>query len=741
MLQFGDLIKDFEQMNKAKQRFFKKRAVFTCSIFTLSALFFLVLRFSPYHALSDFNKRPVSTRIYDCQGKLIQITAVENGIRREFIPLSEIPPFVQEAFIESEDKKFYSHHGIDFAAILRAFFQNASEGRTVSGASTITMQLARIIKPNTKRSFFTKITEAFDALRLESRLPKSRILEFYLNSVPFGFNAEGIASAARTFYSKSVKELSRDESICLAVSVRRPSLYNPFKVSPTARKFSYPFEAPHFVRYITNLPDSPVGKKAEVHTSLYLDLQNAVADMLSRSVAEQAKNRLSNGAVLVCDTQTGEILSWIGSSDFFDEEHKGQIDGILSVRQPGSSMKPFLYALALENGFSPSSVLPDIPMEFGFESLYVPQNFNNRFNGPVRFRVALASSLNIPAVWLLNEIGIEKYQKKLFELGFNSLKEQEAGLSLALGGAEVSIFELTQAFSVFARDGLFLPLRAIDDFDSDQTSIKEKKESPDSEEAAQVFDVNTARLICDILSDKDARALGFGYNQTFQTPFPSMFKTGTANQYQNITALGATPRYTVGIWMGNFSGETVIGKTGSSIPAKIARDILVMLQGNKGEDFKKPAQFQKERICSLSGKIACENCPDTVKEYLPIGEKSQEKCDWHTKGGTSYPAEYATWFRLKNRSGIVDDKGSPLKIISPRNGSSFYYDESIRHDLQKLVVEASGGSEETARFFVDGRFFCESSRPFLAQVPIERGKEKISVQCGEESTEIEITVK
>ena len=495
------------------------------------------------------------------------------------------------------------------------------------------------------------------------------------------------------------------------------------------------------MRYLSNLPDSPIGRKAEVRTTLFLDLQKAAEDMLSRAVFEYSSNRLSNGAILVLDTQTGAILAWVGSSNFFDDEHKGQVDGVLSCQQPGSSMKPFLYALALENGFLPSSVLPDIPMEFGFENLYVPQNFNNRFNGPVRFRVALASSLNIPAVWLLNEIGIEKYQKRLNSLGFNSLKEQDTGLSLALGGAEVSIFEMTQAFSVFARDGRFIPLWAIDDFDSDPATTKDKSQFPDSEKSAQVFDTNTARIICDILSDKDARALGFGYNQTFQTPFPSMFKTGTANQYQNITALGATPRYTVGIWMGNFSGETVIGKTGSSIPAKIARDILVMLQGNKGEDFKKPAQFKKVRICSLSGKEACENCPDTVKEYVPIGEKSQEQCDWHTKNGTSYPAEYATWFHLKNRSGIVDDKGSPLKIISPRNGSTFFYDQSIRKDQQKLVVEASGGSEETARFFVNGRFFCESRRPFLAQVPIERGEEKISVQCGEESALISIVVK
>ena len=740
-------------------------------IFTLFSVFFLTLRFSPYPALSDFKNRRISTRIFDSQGKLIQIVPCENGIRREFLPLEKIPAFVQSIFIEAEDKKFYSHHGIDFAAILRATFQNASEGRTVSGASTITMQLARIINPHRSRNIFVKVVESFDALRLEARFSKKEILELYLNSVPFGFNTEGVASAARTFFGRELEQISEGQAACLAVIPRRPSLYNPLsepencakaaselyssvkdkenalyiedfeRICKSARSFSYPFEAPHFVRYLSNLPDSPIGRKAEVRTTLFLDLQKAAEDMLSRAVFEYSSNRLSNGAILVLDTQTGAILAWVGSSNFFDDEHKGQVDGVLSCQQPGSSMKPFLYALALENGFLPSSVLPDIPMEFGFENLYVPQNFNNRFNGPVRFRVALASSLNIPAVWLLNEIGIEKYQKRLNSLGFNSLKEQDTGLSLALGGAEVSIFEMTQAFSVFARDGRFIPLWAIDDFDSDPATTKDKSQFPDSEKSAQVFDTNTARIICDILSDKDARALGFGYNQTFQTPFPSMFKTGTANQYQNITALGATPRYTVGIWMGNFSGETVIGKTGSSIPAKIARDILVMLQGNKGEDFKKPAQFKKVRICSLSGKEACENCPDTVKEYVPIGEKSQEQCDWHTKNGTSYPAEYATWFHLKNRSGIVDDKGSPLKIISPRNGSTFFYDQSIRKDQQKLVVEASGGSEETARFFVNGRFFCESRRPFLAQVPIERGEEKISVQCGEESALISIVVK
>ena len=707
----------------------KKRVLgFGAFFLLLILLFFLILKFSPYPAFTEFKNRPISTRIYDSQGKLIQITALENGMRREFLPLSEIPPFVQECFIEAEDRHFYSHHGIDFAAIARAAFQNVSEARTVSGASTITMQLARIIRPNPKRTLFVKIREAFDALRLELRLSKAEILELYLNSVPFGFNTEGIASAARYFFSKDVKDLSETQAACLAVIPRRPSLYNPLTSTSPKEPFSYPFNAPHFVRFLSQMENSPIGKEASVHTTLSLDLQHHAEALLSRAVEQYAENRLSNGAILVCDTQSGAICAWVGSADFFDSAHNGQVDGVLSRQQPGSSMKPFLYALALESGFSPDTVLPDIPMEFGFENLYVPQNFNNRFNGPVRFRVALASSLNIPAVYLLNEIGIESYLKKLKELGFASLDHADAGLSLALGGAEVSIFEMTQAFSVFARDGVFVPLYSI--------------ESEDSREQKQVYDINTARLVCDMLSDKEARALGFGYNQTFTTPFPAMFKTGTANQYQNITALGATPHYTVGVWMGNFSGETVVGKTGSSIPAKIARDLLVSLQGTSGKDFQKPAQFKKERICSLSGMQAGAQCPDTVTEYLPMHKSApRETCTWHTESGTVYPSEYATWFRLKNRSGFIGDRGSELKIISPRNGSVFYYDESIPRGQQKLIVEASGGSEESARFFVDGSVIEEKERPFVAQIPLTRGTHRITVESGEERAEITIEVK
>ena len=723
-----------------------------------AALSHLALRLSPYQALRDFQSRPVSTRIYDRNGAIIQIPALGNGVRREYAALDEIPAAVREFIIAAEDRRFYSHHGIDFPAILRALSQNVRGGRAVSGASTITMQLARIIRPARRRTVIIKIREMIDALRLEARLSKSQILELYLNSVPFGFNTEGVASAARTFFGTDIGSLTMTQAACIAVIVRRPALYNPLtnpencaaaafalhssRPSPgetdeeeflmtakSARSFIYPFEFPHFVRYLSNLPGSPIYRSPEVRTTVDSGVQRAAENLLALAVRQYAESRISNGAVLAVENRTGAVLAWVGSADFYDDAHDGQVDGVLSAQQPGSSMKPFLYALALESGFSPASVLPDIPMEFGFERLYAPQNFNNRFNGAVRLRVALASSLNIPAVYLLNEIGTERYLSKLAELCFVSLEKSDAGLGLALGNAGVSVFELTQAFSVFARDGVFLPLHGVEDDDARPAA------------GIRVYDENTARLICDILSDADARALGFGHSKTFITPFPSMFKTGTANQYQTITALGSTADFTVGVWMGNFSGETVIGKTGSSVPAKIARELLEILNESRRTEFKKPSQLRKEKICALSGMRATGLCPHTVYEYADADYARGEGCSWHTGSGVTYPAEYASWFRLKNRAGAVDESGASLRIVSPRNGSVFYYDESVPQDRQRLVVEATGGGGERAEFFVDGKKISESGRPLTARIPLTRGKHSVAVRCGAETEEIVISVR
>lgn len=726
----------------------KSRLLRTASILCLLGISAVVFfRFSPYPALSRFKNRAVSTRIFDRDGKLIQILALEEGIRREHVSLSAIPAHTVRAFIESEDRRFYAHHGIDISALFRALFQNVSEGRTVSGASTITMQLARLIKPHKNRNIFSKIIEACDALRLEERLSKEQILELYLNNLPFGFNCEGVASASRTFFNTAVERLTPEQSCCLAVIPRRPSLYNPLTQSENcakaafelnssvsytqedflaaaraSRSFSYPFEFPHLVRYLRQNPTALSPQTEEITLSVSLTLQKKAESLLASEIDRYRSKRISNGSVLIIDTKTGEILCWVGSASYSDREHGGEIDGVLTREQPGSSMKPFLYALALESSFSPSSVLPDIPLEFGFEELYVPQNFNNRYSGPVRLRVALASSLNVPAVYLLNQIGLETYHKKLGELSFESLKDSNAGLSLALGGAEVSLSELVQAFSVFPRDGIFVPLNA-----GENLTLHENKD------IRRVFDSDTARLICQFLSDDSARATGFGYSQTFQTSYPSMFKTGTANQYQNITALGSTTDYTVGVWMGNFTGETIIGKTGSSIPAKIARTLLDYLsEGSIVSDFPEPSQYTIEEICPLSGLKAGDDCPSSVFEYVHRSD-TLSTCSWHHEGTVTYPAEYSSWFRLKNRQGAIENSTAPLQIVSPREGSVFIYDDGMPSQKQNVSIEAIGGTSETARIFVDGSYTATISRPFVYPVPLARGNHTVTFEESEES--------
>lgn len=730
-----------------------------CIIFiSLLAAGFLFLRFSPYPDFSKFKNQSYSARIYDCAGNLIQILPVENGLRREWTPVDEIPDNVKKIFIQAEDKRFYFHSGVDYLALANAFLQNLKAKKTVRGASTITMQLVKIISGEEgSRNLAQKISDIFNAHRLEARLSKKQILEFYLNSVPFGMNSEGITSAARSFYGKELSSLSADEIKCLSVIPRRPSSFNPAKnpencakeagVPVEAAKNAFFYEYPFFMPHYVNQLKSEFNKRNQkllykIQVSADLNLQLFAEKLLQNAVAQAAQSRISNGAVLVIKNDDASVLAWAGSNSWFDEIHGGQIDGVLVKNQPGSSMKPFLYALALdtsdENGnplYYPSKILADVPKEFGSANLYIPMNFNNRFNGPVRLRVALASSLNVPAVSVLNDLGVEKYLENLFELGFDSLRSggKEAALGLALGAGEVRLGELVPAFSVFARDGKFIPLNLTG---NNGSKICEK----------QIYSTDTARIIASILSDKSSRALGFGYSQTFQTSYPSIFKTGTANQYQNIVALGATKKYTVGVWMGNFSGETVVGRTGSSLPAFVAKSILDFLEKKSDsydKEFPEPENWIKTKICPLSGMPAGENCPSSVYDYVKKGIQ-QEKCTWHKKDGNSvyveYPSEYQTWILENKIAAEIDYNSSSLEIQTPQDGAVFYF-SGQNSENQSVQVEVTGGSEDVLSVEYDGNFLCELSRPFRFFLPLERGNHKITALCGDEKKEICFVVK
>jgi len=575
--------------------------------------------------------------------------------------------------------------------------------------------------------------------------------------------------------------LSPAQIFCLAVIPRRPGLYNPLEnadhcvkaaaelqaafsgnkklnsawpllaeinsedwkyAAASARRFAYPFELPHLIRNIdAGLTSDTNISRGEIRLSIDLALQRSLEGAIAGNVARYYNSRLTNGAAIVIDNDSGEILAWVGSADFRNREAAGQIDGVLALNQPGSSMKPFLYAMALENGFKPTDVIADIPVNFGESELYIPRNFNNRFNGPILFRAALASSLNIPAVYLLYRLGVQNYSRWLFSLGFDSLEQsaQDAGLGLALGNAPVSLVELVRAFSVFPRDGVYIPLTWELGGAERQERVTARREVM----RKRIFSADTARIICSFLSDSGARVLAFGRARNFRTPFPSIFKTGTANQYQSIVALGATPQYTAGVWMGNFTGETVIGKTGSSIPAAIARDALVFLQSRsntRAADFSAPENWQMRRVCALSGMTVGGACLSVISEYRYHGEEG-EPCTWHRmvngRSEVVYPAEYQSWFTASTREGSLDYSSRPLEIISPREGFVYLTSPGIGRD--EIPVEVIGGSDDELRVTFNNRTFSVR-RPFVFSLPRAPGFYTLRVQNGSEEEEITFTV-
>ena len=730
----------------------------------------LLLQVIPYPELEEFRKRPYSLRILDRNSNLLRVLPLDEGIRREYGPLAEIPRLIQEIFIKSEDKRFYRHYGIDPAALLRASFLNLKNGYPVSGGSTITMQLARLISPH-RGGYRGKLYEMINAVRLEARLSKKEVLELWLNSIPFGMQAVGIESGSKTYFGRGVAELSRAEALALAVIPRRPVKYNPFTnpddlrqaVNRLAGRFrpagrvelrfqavspspAWPFAAPHFVNYLKgDISPSEMSAGDDMITSLDLELNNYIEERIRYLLERYKENRLTNGAALVVNNNTGEIISYIGSRDFFDPENSGQIDGVHVTNQPGSCLKPFLYGLALDKGFLPNAILPDIPTDFGSENVYVPSNFNLRFNGPVRLRVALASSLNVPAVHLITRVGVQNFVRKLLDLEFVSLigHEESLGSGLALGNAEISLFELVRAFASFPRGGIKL-----------KTTWK-RSENDDFAGGERVYSEYAAALISHILSDNASRALGLGTRSDLDTPFPAMFKTGTSNQFGNIWAVGATPEYTVGIWLGNFSGETVIGRTGSSIPARLAAEILTRLTGDasgdatrKAEDFPLPGHIKRVVICPLSGELVTEACSGAVYEYLPE-EASIPECSYHYRDGgkikVRYPAIFASWVERLETGDIFATSAGEMrlpKIVRPKDGAVIYLNPALPIEDQALKVEIIERNKNSSLpVYVNGEYALSLSFPYVWYFPLRRGEWTVEVRGRENADLVRFVVK
>ncbi|MDP3880792.1 MAG: PBP1A family penicillin-binding protein [bacterium] len=550
-----------------------------------------------------------STKIYDRTEETLLYELFEEE-KRTVVPFDQIPDHVKEATIAIEDANFYQHKAIDLKGIIRAVFVNLTQGGIRQGGSTITQQLAKNAFLSADRTFSRKAKELILAFRLENRFSKDQILALYLNQIPYGGNAYGIESASRTYFEKSVEDLSLAETALLASLPQAPSYYSPWGshvdelmerknfvlkrmedlgyISEEEKleaqeeelefsKVSSSVKAPHFSiavqEYLSEKYGEDFVRRAglKVITTLDWELQEIAEEVVKEGV--ERNNNLyngTNGALLAQDTDTGQILAMVGSKDYFDSDNEGNFNvATLGLRQPGSALKPFAYLTAFKKGFTPETILFDALTEFNANSAgsYQPHNFDNIFRGPVAMRTALAQSINVPAVKTLYLAGMGNVLSLMEDFGVTTLNDPSRfGLSLVLGGGEVTLMELLGAYSTLAEEGIYHPQSMILRIEDRDGKVLEEFE----DEPKRVIAPKYPRMVNDILTDLNARAGLFqsSFNLTVFPGYDVALKTGTTNDYRDAWAFGYTPNFAVGVWAGN-NNNTPMTAQGSSILAAV----------------------------------------------------------------------------------------------------------------------------------------------------------------------------
>ncbi len=680
-------------------------------------------------------------RLLDRNGTLLKGATSAQGERLHWTPLKNIPLSLQQAFLLAEDQKFYQHLGVDIGALVRATWQLLTNFRGVSGASTITMQTVRLHWPKLS-GLKGKLSQMFQAVRVELYESKQSILEHYLNLVPFAYQVAGVHQACRYFFGKSCSRLSLAESAALAIIPRNPSFYthNLHKLKhqrnlllkklhpqhsllltqaltePLELKFQrMPTEAHHFIQQVTqHYPE-----QSQVQTTLDLNLQKKVQSLLQQQVSGFPK--LGNaGAVLVVHNPSSEVRAYVGSPSFFGAGH-GMFDAVQARRSPGSTLKPFVYALALEKGWNLASVLPDIPMTFKTgNGTFTPRNYSGKFSGPQQLRFALAGSLNIPVFHLTSKLGVDTVLHFLRDLGFQLDKEASYyGAGVSLGNGEVSLWELVQAYHGLSRGGTFQKLKLVPDNNSPQLQLS----------------AETAFLISDVLSDSDARSLEFGRGGPLEFAYDVAVKTGTSNSFRDQWTIGYTPDYTVGVWKGNADGSPLKAKVGASRGAALLfREVIQILEKNSSSKaFQQPKTITSQLVCSLSGQLPTPHCPHRRLEFFTTPTLPKQPCPFHhsliaqsCQGGkeelqyTKLPDEYLSWAESSNVLTYAKiQANSCWKILAPPNpqlhkskpylltplsGRTFAWDPRIPATHQKIRLELSH-FESDIELWVNGTFF------------------------------------
>ncbi len=665
-------------------------------------------------SLSPPRDGAVRAKILDRDGRPLSVTYDNRWNLHDDVALHGIPTLLHEAFIEAEDRRFYEHGGVDWKARFGALVQNVRARRGVRGASTISEQVVRMLHPRS-RSPWSKWLEGFEAGRLESRFSKGEILEFYLNQVPYARRRRGVAQAARDYFDRDLDTLHAGEMLALAVLVRSPSRWDLRRsvervkgpvdrlarrmhgrgslssaelelVRSTSLELHDPqlaVAAPHFVRFVRDRAGGSAGSSLRTHVDSRI--QRHAERVLSHQIEVLADRDVTDGAVLIVDHRQDRILAWVNAGGFSVNAAESQIDAILTPRQPGSTLKPFVYASALESGWTAATLISDSPLAQAVgQGLHRYRNYSRHHYGPIRLREALGNSLNVPAIRAIQSVGIDVFYGKLHELGFRSLKQHPEvyGDGLALGNGEVTLYELVEAYAALARGGVRRPLAA---FAGDEAATR----GP-----IRIYDEAVSSLIADILSDPDARSREFGSGGALHFPEPTAVKTGTSNDYRDAWALGFSDRFTVGVWMGNLDRNEMDGVSGSIGPAMVLRAVFAELRRDtpSGPIFLS-RKLRSVRICAISGAAAVRDCPVTDEWFRPQNVPTESCRHGHAAGTLSADGDVPP----------ARASAGEVYLSQPTPGLHLAKDPRIPDELEAFPMEiASDRPPRQVEWFVDG---------------------------------------
>lgn len=726
-----------------------------------------------------------TTKIFDRNNQLLY--EVHGDINRKLVPLDQMPKYLKDAVIVTEDRDFYKHSGFNFKRMISAALQDITHRGYSQGASTITQQLIKNTMLTTEKSIARKIKELILSIEIEQMMSKDEILQIYLNEIPFGSTAYGVQAAAETYFGKDVKDLTLAESAVLAAIIQAPSYYSPYgnhtdelstrhhwildemnrmgyidqqqldeakTVQLTFKRKNEDIKAPHFVFYILeNLAGKYSQKQIEegglnIVTTLDLAKQNKAQEIVKKYADKNGPEMNAHNAALVSiDPKNGQILAMVGSKDYFansfpenctqgtDCTFEPNVNVATAQRQPGSSFKPFVYAIGFMDKWFPGSTLFDLKTDFGGN--YQPNNYDKNFRGPVTIRSALQNSLNIPAVKMLALVGLEKTIKIANDMGIESLNDPDRyGLSLVLGGGEVKLIELTNAYGVFANQGKYNPVTSILKITDNKNNVLEEwKEEDSKKNQKEIFNQQIAYMISNVLSDNVARTPTFGASSPLYFPDrPVAAKTGTTDEYRDGWTVGYTPSVVTGVWAGNNDNSEMAGESGVYVAAPIWNEYMhFILDNTPVEEFTKPegiisitvdrytnlkpingsetvtdigaawqvpTEFSKDitvyKVCKANGKLADDSIPADLTEtktYRVVHSEMPDNPGWETpvRGwasnmGTPPPTEKCTLEQIK----------PTISITYPENNSTVNNSLTIN-----TSVNAANGVEKID-FFLDG---------------------------------------